>query len=48
MLLIKLFYKITWRNALTAWLLVLGANTVINVLLALALAILTTTAKIIF
>jgi hypothetical protein len=46
--LIKLFYKISWRNALTTWLLVLGANTVIHVLLALVLAILTTTAKIIF
>jgi hypothetical protein len=47
-LLIKVFYKIGWKTALTAWLIVLGANTVIHVLLALALAILTTTVKIIF
>jgi hypothetical protein len=46
--LIKMFYRIPWRNALSAWLIVLGANTVIHVLLALVLAILTTTAKIIF
>jgi hypothetical protein len=47
-LLIKVFYKIGWKNALTAWLLVLGANTVIHVLLALVLAILTTTLRIVF
>jgi hypothetical protein len=46
--LIKLFYKISWRTTLATWLIVLGANTAIHVLLALALAILTTTARIIF
>jgi hypothetical protein len=45
--LIKLFYKMSWRKASTMWLLVLGVNTVLSVLLSLALALLTTAAKII-
>jgi hypothetical protein len=47
MLLIKMFYKLNWKTAATSWLLLLGINVVINVLLSIALMLLTTLGKII-
>jgi len=46
--LIKFFYKVNWRKAMTLWLLVLGFNTVISVLLSLLLALVTTAARVLF